>query len=396
MHIASGSELSDELNSLAPPGFAGELEGEEKRRFDDEENWSLIREPEALPISHDQLAAEVKGIYAALMKVETLCKGYDASLASESPTKLAREEWQVLVALHRTLLYEHYDFLLATQHPLATDELKALPARYCMPNRMWKHGIHSFLEVLRHRRPDSHEYMLAFVYLAYQMMAPLLETVPSFEDTWVEWLRDLARYRMAIEEDRDLYSHWADVASWWYIKATNKHSKDGRLYHHLGILQRPNLQKFACYGKSQACVIPFSNTKDSMNLLCTPLVEEMKAARTATRSAEASLCRMFALAYLGKPPEAVNSALESAVDLLDRPGSFCWIKKGVALAISSTSALFGHGALANPLRAAYDSAIQEHLHRTGSWTAADSTSVAGQNDLQNGENPTTQLSEYPP
>ncbi|KAI7458984.1 hypothetical protein KC353_g6065 [Hortaea werneckii] len=255
---------------------------------------------------------------------------------------------------------------------------------------MWKHAIHSFLEVLRHRRPDSHEYMLAFVYLSYQMMALLLETVPSFGDTWLECLGDLARYRMAIEEDRDLYSHWAGVASSWYIKATDKYPEAGRLYHHLGILERPSLQKFACYGKSQTCVVPFPDTKDSMTSLCTPLAEDGNAAMTATRSTEASLCRMFALIYLQKPTEAVDVAQRAALELLERAGGFRWKDNGVALAISSTSALLEYGSLANPIRAAYDSAIQQYLRSTGSANAPNgtrSTSSDEQNDPQSPREP---------
>ncbi|KAI6855224.1 hypothetical protein KC323_g8449 [Hortaea werneckii] len=378
----------------SPPSSSLPPKAEKKRPSKDRQSSGLLPQPEALPISQDQLAAEVKGIYAGLIMVESKCINIDAAQASESPTKLAREQWQALVALHRTLLYEHYDFLMATQHPFATDELKSLPARYCMPARMWKHAIHSFLEVLRHRRPDSHEYMLAFVYLTYQMMALLLETVPTFEDTWVECLGDLARYRMAIEEDRDLYSHWAGVASSWYIKATDKHPEAGRLYHHLGILERPSLQKFACYGKSQTCVIPFPNTKDSMSLLCTPLAEDGNAARTASRSAEASLCRMFALIFLQKPMEVVNAAQKMALELLERPGGFRWKDNGVALAISSTSALLEHGSLANPLRTAYDSAIQQHLREIGSANAAHPTPGDGQNDSQSPREP-AQLTKHP-
>ncbi|KAI7356412.1 hypothetical protein KC336_g22208, partial [Hortaea werneckii] len=229
--------------------------------------------------------------------------------------------------------------------------------------------------------------MLAFVYLTYQMMALLLETVPSFEDTWVECLGDLARYRMAIEEDRDLYSHWAGVASSWYIKATDKHPEAGRLYHHLGILERPSLQKFACYGKSQTCVMPFPNTKDSMSLLCTPLAEDRNTARSASRSAEASLCSMFALIYLERPTEVVDAAQNLALELLERPGGFRWKDNGVALAISSTSALFEHGSPTNPLRAAYDSAIQQHLRILGSANAAHPTPGDGKNELQNLKEP---------
>ena len=64
--------------------------------------------------------------------------------------------------------------------------------------------------------------MLAFIYLAYSMMALLYETVPAFEDTWIECLGDLGRYRMAIEDDdirdRDV---WTGVARHWYSKASD-------------------------------------------------------------------------------------------------------------------------------------------------------------------------------
>ena len=45
---------------------------------------------------------------------------------------------------------------------------------------MWRHGIHSFLELLRHRQPANLEHMLTFIYLAYSMMALLYETAPTF------------------------------------------------------------------------------------------------------------------------------------------------------------------------------------------------------------------------
>jgi hypothetical protein len=48
-----------------------------------------------------------------------------------------------------------------------------------MPARMWRHGIHSFLEPLRHRLPASLDHMLAFIYFAYTMIALVYETVPA-------------------------------------------------------------------------------------------------------------------------------------------------------------------------------------------------------------------------
>ncbi|EOA85900.1 uncharacterized protein SETTUDRAFT_111057, partial [Exserohilum turcica Et28A] len=156
-------------------------------------------------------------------------------------TNLPPEHWQALTVLHRTLLHEHRDFFLASQHPSASPALHRLAIKYSMPARVWKHGIHSFLELLRRRLPDSIDYMLAFIYLAYQMMALLYETVPAFEDTWIECLGDLGRYRMAIEQEdvRDCNT-WAGIARSWYTKTADRNPTVGRLYHHLAILARPN------------------------------------------------------------------------------------------------------------------------------------------------------------
>jgi hypothetical protein len=119
---------------------------------------------------------------------------------SSTTTKLSDEQWQALIALRRTLPHEHHDFFLASQHHLPlSPALRRLAIKYVMPARMWRHGIHSFLELLGHQLPDSFDRVLIFVYLAYSMMA-LLESVPSFEETWIEHLGNLARYRMAMEE----------------------------------------------------------------------------------------------------------------------------------------------------------------------------------------------------
>ena len=71
------------------------------------------------------------------------------------------------------------------------------------PARMWRHGIYSFLDLLRHALLATLDHIKAFIYLAYSMMTLLYKIVPAFEDTWIECLGDLARYRMAIEDDID-------------------------------------------------------------------------------------------------------------------------------------------------------------------------------------------------
>ncbi|KAB5514955.1 hypothetical protein GE09DRAFT_1067129 [Coniochaeta sp. 2T2.1] len=216
---------------------------EQQRPTGEDTTSLLIKQPETKPISQEQLVAEVKGIYAGLIMVETKCIEVDnaQNAQTDATNKLNDEQWQALIALHRTLLHEHHDFFLASQHPNAAPALRRLATKYAMPARMWRHGIHSFLELLRHRLPGSREHLLTFIYLAYSTMAQLYQTVPAFEDTWIECLGDLGRYRMAIEDDDARHREiWTAVSRHWYSKASDKSPTTGRLYHHLAILVRPN------------------------------------------------------------------------------------------------------------------------------------------------------------
>ncbi|EGS23008.1 uncharacterized protein CTHT_0014880 [Thermochaetoides thermophila DSM 1495] len=253
-------------------------------------NNEILRQPETKAITAEQLVTEVKGIYAGLVMVESKCIEVDNAqnaAHNDLSNKLSDEQWQALIALHRTYLNEHHDFFLASQHPAATPALRRLPAKYAMPARMWRHGIHSFLEVLRHRLPASYEHMISFIYLAYSMIALLFETVPAFEETWMECLGDLARYRMAIEDD-DIRDReiWAGVSRQWYSKASDKSPTTGRLYHHLAILARPNaVQQLFYYSKSLCVEIPFVAARESIMTLFDPIMsptpnpQQMKLAR---------------------------------------------------------------------------------------------------------------------
>jgi hypothetical protein len=49
--------------------------------------------------------------------------------------------------------------------------------------------------------------MLAFIYLAYHMMALLDETVPAFEDTWIEVLGDLFSLAWDCSSYPDFFRH---------------------------------------------------------------------------------------------------------------------------------------------------------------------------------------------
>ncbi|KAL5083488.1 hypothetical protein Trisim1_001418 [Trichoderma cf. simile WF8] len=188
-------------------------EAEEDDSYTEDPSISqLIRQPETRPISQEQLVAEVKGIYAGLVMVESKCIEVDNA---HSPQQLNNEQWQALIALHRTLLHEHHDFFLANQHPSASPALRRLAFKYSMPARMWRHGIHSFLELLRHRLPLTLEHMLTFIYIAYSMMALIQETVPAFEDAWTECLGDIGRYRTTIKDDPGDLETWTAVSRYW-------------------------------------------------------------------------------------------------------------------------------------------------------------------------------------
>ena len=244
---------------------------------DSEVEPEMLLQPDTRPISHEQLASEVKSIYAGLVMVEAKCIEVDerqSTANASSKLELRDDQWQSLIAFHKQLLHEHHDFFLASQHPSASPALKRLAAKYLMPARMWRHGIHAFLEVLRHRLPESIEHMLAFIYIAYSMMALLYETVGTFEDTWIECLGDLGRYRMAIEDaepkDREV---WSNVARFWYNKAADKSPNVGRLYHHLAILARPyTLEQLRLYLRSLTCISPFESAKGSIRTLFIPIM----------------------------------------------------------------------------------------------------------------------------
>ena len=231
---------------------------------------------------------------------------------SSTTNKLSNEQWWALIALHRTLLHEHHDFFLASQHPSSSPALRRLATKYAMPARMWRHGIHSFLELLRHRLPDSLDHMLAFVYLAYSMMALLMESVPSFEETWIECLGDLARYRMAIEEadlrDREI---WSGVARMWYNKAADKSPNVGRIQHHLAVLARPNIvQQLFYYSKALVSVVPFQSARESIMLLFNPFLEGSEIASQRYPLIETALVKANGILFTHGPILEYASLME--------------------------------------------------------------------------------------
>lgn len=315
-------------------------------------------QPESRPISQEQLASEVKSIYAGLTMVETKCITVDKAQAATPGKRLAPEHWQALIALHRTLLHEHHDFFLASQHPSASPALRRLAGKYTMPARMWQHGIHPFLELLRLGLPHTLDYMLAFIYLAYQMMALLYETVPAFEDTWIECLGDLGRYRMAIEDEdiRDRET-WANVAKSWYYKAADRNPTVGRLSHHLAILARSNaLQQLYYYTASLSSVEPFKPARESIMNLFGPLLPKKEGQTVAyipDQPVDTNFVKAHALLFTKFAKagyEQVSQDFMAGLDIQIGRVTAKWREQGVYIAVSNLTAWFDYGVDLNIIR----------------------------------------------
>ncbi|KAK5425562.1 hypothetical protein LTR34_010986 [Exophiala xenobiotica] len=217
-----------------------------------EKDFTMLLQPETRPISQEQLVNEVKGIYAGLVMVKKKCVEI-CHQQSQTTTKLSNEQWQALIALHRTLLQEHHDFFLASPHP----------------TRLLHSGV-------------SQQSM---------MMGLLMESVPTFHETWIECLGDLARYRMAIEEaDMRDRENWSNVAGMWYNRAADRSPTTGRIQHHLAVLARPNIvRQLFYYTKALISGVPFVNARDSIMLLFTPFLEKYEVTSQKYPKMETSL-----------------------------------------------------------------------------------------------------------
>lgn len=321
----------------------------------------LLLQPASRPISQEQLASEVKSIYAGLGMVESKCAHVDHQLAKLTDLALREkpaDHWQALISLHRTLLHEHHDFFLASQHPSASPALRRLAGKYTMPARMWKHGIHDFLELLRRGLPFTLDFMLAFVYLAYQMVALLYETVPSFEITWIECLGDLGRYRMAIE-DKDIQNRetWTEVSRSWYFKSSDKNPTVGRLYHHLAILARPYpLQALYYYTTSLNCVEPFLSARESIKGLFIDVIprlfqalgsgEPLPSTYAPDESVETNFIKAHALLFTAFARPGYGQVRKDLLNGLDNHigrVTAKWKEQGVHVAVSNITAWFNYG-----------------------------------------------------
>ena len=94
-----------------------------------DENDPYVPQLKTRPIDHLQLVAEVKGIYAGLVMMESKCIEADNAHRTQTNGKLSNEQWQALIALHPTLLHEHHDFFNAPRTERLCGKYTAVPDR---------------------------------------------------------------------------------------------------------------------------------------------------------------------------------------------------------------------------------------------------------------------------
>jgi hypothetical protein len=157
---------------------------------------------------------------------------------AQTRNELSNEQWQALIALHRTLLHEYHDFFLASQHPVAPKALQTLPVRHDLPGRLWRVGNRTILDLLKRALPDHLKSMMQYVLLSRNMLERLNDEFPEFDCRWAECMRDLETYHHFLEAFQGHDRHprysaalgidseaerrtWSNVARMWYQRAND-------------------------------------------------------------------------------------------------------------------------------------------------------------------------------
>ncbi|OQV07693.1 hypothetical protein CLAIMM_12093 [Cladophialophora immunda] len=302
----------------------------------------MFKQPESRSKTNERLVAEVKRIFASLVNSEKECReiaaleawvaskaasemvicedisaqeplepgdsGKDAANSAGGTVALTKKignEYRVLVGgqwipsrseelyadllvSHRKLLDEYYNFLFKSQHPSASPALHRLARKYCMPTRMWTHGIHGLLEILRNRLPESQEFLDNFIILVYRELSLLEETVTQLQFTWVHCKGDLARYGMATQsDDMAARQRWMEISMEQYTRVLDEDPTNGRIYHHRGVLERllswssPDavdaiVCKLFYYTKSLVVKTPFLAAQEALLMVIDRIVSQNK------------------------------------------------------------------------------------------------------------------------
>ena len=213
-------------------------------------------------------------IYNRLVHLEARCISLDAAYSLKDYSEIDREQWQKLITAHIELLNQYYDLFSVSQSPSASQLLKNIARNYQLPIRMWRDGILSLLELLRHKLPNSLDLMLDYIYFVYGMMGLFYESIPLFKSSWVEYLGDVAFYRIAIQDCTEDRATWVEVSRSWYEVACQMSPSKGRLYFQFAILNRSNVvEKLYLYVKSLCTGRRYPRALEKISALLNPFLQ---------------------------------------------------------------------------------------------------------------------------
>jgi hypothetical protein len=156
---------------------------------------------------------------------------------------------------------------------------------------------------------------------------------------------------MAIENPSEK-EEWRQVSRQWYLKCTSRSPESGRLYHHLGILARPDsLHQLLYFSKSLAVTITFPAARESILTLLDPAFRPT----WSTDEVLATFVKCHAILFMQKELDIFRytlckfvNELDSYITQLDKRYS----KKAFAIAIANCIALVGFSSETNPLNKA--------------------------------------------
>jgi hypothetical protein len=143
------------------------------------------------------------------------------------------------------------------------------------------------------------------------------ETVPAFEDTWIECLGDLCLYRLTIKDIHDNVE-WANLSRSWYSKAVDKTPYIGRLYHRLATSATPNSPEQLFYHcKSLGVTNPFHPARESISAFFLPIFSTENVTPESSL-ANTRFIQLHDINITKVHPERDSETLSDYLDVLDK------------------------------------------------------------------------------
>ncbi|ENH75333.1 hypothetical protein FOC1_g10000814 [Fusarium oxysporum f. sp. cubense race 1] len=310
-------------------GDAVDIESHENTKVNDsDDDTATIKQPETRPITHDQLVAEVKGIYAGLGMVEKKCIEVDDGQMPwtdgppDIPSYLLTIPEAMLILLkmgeearkkvidgkyYLNIGYDLVDQLLRDLETVksrakepALGLLAIWPFIHAGCHRLWN-MVRALLVFLCFRlcglTKSESEKTPAIELPIYVEIRPLSDQSRYKKvgtEYWVlvsgRWIRSLRGEQMAVEErDINARERWRNTAREEYTQARNDDPTVGRHYHHLAILVQPrssspdtsfdaDVSRFLYYTNSLVVKTPFYAARKSVLTVIKTIVGRNKEA----------------------------------------------------------------------------------------------------------------------